>query len=227
MDKNLFLEKYKKIKISLEKYIKDIEIIVKKNIGIDNKNRPTFEGNCFYENLSFNRSSALLNKQVNLYWSGSTINRRVCEIGFNAGHSALLMLLGAENKDIEFTIFDIGQHDYTALTIDYIKSKFLNVTFEYIEGNSIETIPVWIEKNKNCLGTYDLIHVDGGHSEECIKNDMMNMDKLIKLGGIIIIDDTNASWINKYVDVYLQTGKYKEIHILHTPMYPHRMIQRI
>jgi hypothetical protein len=110
---------------------------------------------------------------------------------------------------------------------DYIKSQFTSVNFEIIVGDSITEMPKWIEKNPELCETYDVVHVDGGHSEECIRNDMLNATKLVKLGGIVIVDDTQESVINGYVDKYLQTEKFSEVQILYTYGYKHRIIQRI
>jgi hypothetical protein len=71
------------------------------------------------------------------------------------------------------------------------------------------------------------VHVDGGHSEHCITNDMLNSAKLVRLNGILIIDDTNNTYINNCVDQYLETGNYEEIHLHKTEGYPHRIIRKI
>jgi hypothetical protein len=77
------------------------------------------------------------------------------------------------------------------------------------------------------LATYDIVHIDGGHEEICIKNDFINVDKLVKLDGYIIIDDTNTPIINSYVNKYLSTNKYIEVDILPTTLYPHRIIKKL
>jgi hypothetical protein len=74
---------------------------------------------------------------------------------------------------------------------------------------------------------YDLVHVDGGHSEYCASNDMKNADILLKIGGTMIIDDTDAPQINNQVNIYVASGRYVEINVLKTFGYPHRIIQKI
>jgi len=164
---------------------------------------------------------------LNLFWCGKHVKSRICEIGFNAGHSALLFLLGKEKTAIDFTIFDIGHHPYTKRCLEYLGCKFDNVQFEYIEGDSTATMEEWIEKNKMCIGTYDLIHVDGGHSEYCIINDMKNADILVKINGILIIDDTYHTHINRQVESYLSRGNYKELTVLNSGKYSHRIIKKL
>lgn len=184
----------------MENIIEDLEKII---INSDCK----LEGNCFYSHNTLKKNKKYENKQKNLIWCGSKIKDKVCEIGFNAGHSALLMLFN-NNKDIDFTIFDIGRHKYTRPTLEYLKNYFKDTNFEYIEGNSIKTIPEWIKNNK--VGCFDVVHIDGGHSKKCIENDLMNADILVKEGGIIIIDDTGISVINNCVEEYLLKN-YEEV----------------
>ena len=89
-------------------------------------------------------------------------------------------------------------------------------------------MPKWIESHPQLAGTYDVVHLDGGHSEHCILNDMKNSDILIKKGGVIIIDDTNLKHINAHVEKMLVSGKYIEIKdIVKTTQYLHRIIQKL
>ena len=129
----------------MENIIEDLEKII---INSDCK----LEGNCFYSHNTLKKNKKYENKQKNLIWCGSKIKDKVCEIGFNAGHSALLMLFN-NNKDIDFTIFDIGRHKYTRPTLEYLKNYFKDTNFEYIEGNSIKTIPEWIKNNARWWAT--------------------------------------------------------------------------
>jgi len=195
-----------------------------KKIIIDSKSG--LEGNSFYIHESLNLYPDLYTKQLNLFWCGKQAIKKICEIGFNAGHSTMLLLLGGNNKPLDFTIFDIGIHPYTKPCINYIQSHFSQINFEYIEGDSTVTMPKWIEANVTQIGSYDVVHVDGGHSENCISNDIKNADSLVKKGGIVIIDDTNIEYINKYVDLYISTGRYREMNVLKTNGYPHRIIRK-
>jgi hypothetical protein len=184
------------------------------------------EGNSFYVHESLQVYPDLYTKQLNLFWCGKQALTKICEIGFNAGHSTMLLLLGRKNTPLDFTIFDIGMHRYTKPCVNYITSQFPHVNFEYIEGDSTITMPKWIELNPTKIGLYDVVHVDGGHSDHCISNDMKNADILVKKGGIVIVDDTNMQHINNYVNLYVSSGKYKEMDVLQTKGYPHRIIQK-
>jgi hypothetical protein len=196
-----------------------------KNVIIESNS--SLEGNCFYHNGTLNLYHELYTKQLNLFWCGKQEIKNMCEIGFNAGHSSMLLLLGRNDKPLKFTIFDIGHHAYTRPCFEYIKKEFSNVNFEYIEGDSSITMPEWIQNNKEFIYKYDLVHVDGGHSEHCIFNDMKNADLLLKKNGIMIVDDTNYGVINSYVNFYLSSGNYIEVPVIPTKAHPHRVIQKI
>ena len=196
-----------------------------KNIVINSNSY--LEGNCFYHHTTLNEFPELYSKQLNLFWCGKQAVENICEIGFNAGHSTMLMLLGRSNTPLNFTVFDIGQHSYTKPTYEYIKSKFSYVNFEYVEGDSTITMPQWINNHSELMYKYDVVHVDGGHGEHCISNDMKNTDLLVKKNGIVIIDDTDSEIINKYVDLYISNGNYIELNLLPTYGYPHRIIKKI
>jgi hypothetical protein len=211
---------YERYNDTKEKMIQDIHNIILKSNEI-------LEGNSFYQHQTLNILPELYAKQTNLFQFGKKTNTRICEIGFNAGHSTMLMLLGREKTACDYTIFDIGEHAYTRPCYEYLKNVFSHIQFELQEGDSTVTMPEWIRKNPDQIGTYDLIHVDGGHTEHCISNDMKNSDILAKVGCYIIIDDTNIPYINYYVDQYISSGKYKEVEINKTIVYPHRIIQKI
>ena len=202
-------------------YLEDLKSIITQEICSD-----VFEGNCFYHHNSLREFPELYTKQLNIFWCGKPATR-ICEIGFNAGHSSMLLLLGRNQDPLNFTIFDIGHHRYTAPCFDYIRQAFSHVQFEYVEGDSTITMPEWINARPEMKEAYDLVHVDGGHSEYCASNDMKNADILLKIGGTMIIDDTDAPQINNQVNIYVASGKYVEIPVLKTFGYPHRILRKV
>jgi predicted O-methyltransferase YrrM len=185
------------------------------------------EGNAFYKHNTLELYDVLVPKQMNLMWAGSTVKTRICEIGFNAGHSALLFLLTNQETPIDFTVFDIGQHAYTEPCLTYMRNAFPNVTFEYIKGDSIVKVPQWTMNNSQYMQSYDLVHVDGGHSEMCVKNDLKNATKLVAPGGLLVVDDTNYDYINRYVDTYISLGDFEEVFVFPTSGYPHRILRKV
>jgi predicted O-methyltransferase YrrM len=197
-------------------YLEDLKQIILEHIP-----ETKFEGNSFYHHQSIREYPELYNKQLNLFWCGKQTPTRICEIGFNAGHSAMLLLLASSATT--FTVFDIGHHQYTQPCLNYIEHIFPQVAFEYIVGDSTVTMPTQMEGRQE---TYDLVHVDGGHSEFCATSDMKHADILLKSGGIMVVDDTDAPQINGLVNLYLASGKYEVVDVLKTFGYPHRVIRK-
>lgn len=124
--------------------------------------------------------------------------KKIIEIGVNACHSLLLMLI--VNPDAEYLLFDLNVHKYTKPTIEYIKNEFPNTKIEIIYGNSTETIKKYILDNPSQLNSYDLIHLDGGHTEDIFSQDYYNSKKLIKDNGVIIFDDYDLNNIKNFIN---------------------------
>jgi hypothetical protein len=228
-NESIIRSKYEEVELVKNQLVEYLESIVRRS------NVP-FEGNCFYEDGSYNLKPQLLNKQLNLFWSGKQANLRICEIGFNAGHSCMLFLLGKEQEILKednittanITIFDIMNHSYTKPCFNFIKDKFENnFKFELIEGDSIVTIPEWMNNNPNLIGQFDICHLDGGHAHTCVDNDFKNANLLLKVNGILIVDDTNDDYINNMAELYISSGNYTEINVLKTDYYPHRILQKV
>lgn len=220
MDKAASIQAYTAKQSSIESHLTNIELIIVES------GQP-LEGNSFYIHNTLKRYDQLKTKQLNLFWQGMHATSRICEIGFNAGHSALLMLVGRQVTPVDFTVFDIGHHAYTRPAIEYMKTQFPHARIEYVEGDSTTTMPAWIAERPEMEHSYDLVHVDGGHSEHCIRNDLRNAIVLAKLGGIIIVDDTNVYHINEYVKSYIASGVCVEVDVFPTSGYPHRILQKV
>ena len=134
---------------------------------------------------------------------------RVCEIGVNAAHSLLLMLL--VNPTAEYTLFDLGNHRYTRPCVEYIRSQFPDTKIEIIYGNSVETIARYCEENPAQMGTYDLCHLDGGHTHDIFSHDYANVKRLMKAGGAVIFDDYNLPAIRSFMNGKLAAKEIVEV----------------
>jgi hypothetical protein len=221
-NKEEVIESYRKNSVSLEIYLSDLLSIIREHDGEN-----SLEGNSFYYHLSSNRFSELFPKQVNLFWAGQQAQTKICEIGFNAGHSALLMLLGKRDSPFEFTVFDIGEHMYVRPCMQYISKIFPKTSFAYYEGDSTKILPAIIQSKPEMCESYDVVHVDGGHQEEIVVSDLFHAAKLLRKGGYLIVDDTNISYIDALVNKYISTGYFQEVDSLRTVGYQHRILQRV
>jgi len=140
--------------------------------------------------------------------------KNVMEIGFNAGHSADLFL--GINKNIKLTSFDIGVHKYVDYGKKFIDNKYPD-RHSLILGDSKKTIPDFCKHNTNIK--FDLIFIDGDHSEVGAISDLLNCKKLSHNETIIVMDDTRneqpmASWninVNKAWQKCISAGIVHEI----------------
>jgi len=135
--------------------------------------------------------------------------KKIIEIGVNACHSLLLMLL--INPMAEYLLFDLGNHKYTLPTLNYIKKQFPHTKINIIFGNSVETISEYIRVNQNNINSYDLIHLDGGHTENIFSQDYINSKKLVTSKGIIIFDDYDYSDIKNFIDRKIKENEIIEL----------------
>jgi len=103
------------------------------------------------------------------------------------------------NSDAKYLLFDLNNHKYTEKTIEYIKKEFPNTKIQIIYGNSIKPIPKYIVDNPNQLNSYELVHLDGGHTEDIFSKDYENCKNFITNDGIIIFDDYNMNDIKNFI----------------------------
>ena len=116
--------------------------------------------------------------------------RQVCEIGFNAGHSALYWLASSNNTRL--VSFDLGSHDYAKVMAGYMKTAFPD-RFHIVWGDSTKSVPEYVQ-NLTLLGnplSCDVIVIDGGHSYKVALADMQNMRAFARSPRhLVVIDDT-------------------------------------
>lgn len=129
--------------------------------------------------------------------------KRICEIGFNAGHSAALWLWA--NPTVEVVMFDLWFHKYTPVNFDFLNSdaaaamglKNVRKRLTVHRGSSFDTVPKYADamqcsasnREKCC----DIVSVDGDHSFQSALKDLDNMKRLANpLQHIALIDDSNG-----------------------------------
>lgn len=192
------LQEYSQHENSIHAHVHEIGKIVK-SIGEDLEGNSFFHGNCdltswFFIYKRINFLNLVLDNKV----------KKMAEIGFNAGHSAAVFL-SVLPKDGSAIFFDLNDHKYALPCYEYLKSKYPQIN-GFIPGDSRQTIPNYIDHHPEEVGTYDLIHVDGGHSDDIVASDIFYSDKLLKSGGIMILDDTQLKCIENQIFLLLQNG---------------------
>ena len=123
------------------------------------------------------------------------------EIGFNAGHSALLAL--ACNPGLRYVGVDICEHDYTKECARYLAGVF-DARFKLIEGDSRDVLPHLATHGRNM--SFDIFHLDGGHEVATCRSDISHVIRLADAGSTLVLDDTNLAHISEVYSEFEQLG---------------------
>lgn len=123
------------------------------------------------------------------------------EIGFNAGHSALLAL--SSNPALNYSGIDIGIHKYTQACGEYLQKHFPG-RFEFMIADSRKGMPDLIRAGRR----FSCIHVDGGHSAEVCRSDLQFSLALSAPGAHLILDDTKSMRITDIYNEFLAKGHF-------------------
>jgi hypothetical protein len=163
------------------------------------------EGNLFYFHLyrpaigdapDEGRVAKRRNFQRTLYGQ-----RSLLEIGFNAGHSALLAL--DANPELTYVGIDIASNPYTVACGEILRFAY-GPRFQLHVGDSRIVAPRLIIQS----GAYqfDVVHVDGGHDPLTAQLDLSSALLACKPEGIVLMDDTGADYIKAIVDEHVALG---------------------
>ena len=130
--------------------------------------------------------------------------RKIMEIGINACHSLVIMLL--ENPTAEYLLFDLNNHRYTEPALDYVRSAFPAAKLTVVFGDSVQTIPEYLAQHPEERNTYDLCHLDGGHTEDVFAHDFANVRSLVQTDGCVIFDDSDLPAIGSFIQRHCEDG---------------------
>ncbi|CAM9845751.1 unnamed protein product, partial [Discosporangium mesarthrocarpum] len=104
----------------------------------------------------------------------------VCEIGFNAGHSALNWLLNT-GPDTKVVAFDLGGHPYVIHAVQYLQQNLFPGRLDLVLGSSQETVPSYalqLEAQGKGSGPCNILFVDGDHTQAGALADLENFERL-------------------------------------------------
>jgi hypothetical protein len=119
----------------------------------------------------------------------------ITEIGFNAGHSAALML--TSNPNLYLTSIDIGYHSYIVPCSKIIQNYFPN-KHKLILKDSIKIDRCEIEHS-------DVVIIDGGHQFHNCLLDIAICVAYCKSGTLIVIDDYSYPPITEATNRFLSS----------------------
>ena len=124
-----------------------------------------------------------------------------------------------ENPTAEYLVFDLNNHRYTEPCMQYIRAAFPTANIKTVYGNSIETVRRYIHEHADELHTYDLCHIDGGHTPDVFTADFENIRYLSKKGSPVIFDDYDMGDIRAFVDAKIASNdiaKYEYTDLIKT-----------
>lgn len=211
----LDVNEYKQIIAQHQHILQELERICIAAVG-----SVVVEGNCFCQHQNIKkRLPELIPKQVNVFSLGMHA-KNIIEVGFNAGHSALLFMLA--NPESKMVCFDICEHPYTIKCFEYLQGLFGKHRLELIVGDSTLTIPKYIQDHPGIH--FDVYHLDGSHDPKIARQDFENVRDV---ADIIIFDDTSLPRLNVLVNEYIKRQWVEEILMMKTFTYEHRILRRI
>jgi predicted O-methyltransferase YrrM len=119
------------------------------------------------------------------------------EIGVRRGRS--LAMLASQAPACAILGCDLFIQDYAGMDNpgpDFVRAELARVGFtgrlDFLVGDSHGVLPDYFRRHRDAF--FDLITVDGDHSEEGARADLLTVMPRVKIGGAIIFDDvSNAS----------------------------------
>jgi predicted O-methyltransferase YrrM len=190
----------------LREFLRDYNFKESKTLNMKNPSFFRIEGSSTYQHLL--EHIKLINESTEY----------IMEIGFNAGISAINFL---KNSNARVVSFDIGLHSYCWYAKMFIDNKYPG-RHTLIIGDSLITIPAYNlhERNK-----FDIIFIDGYHSVNYAKNDILNCRHLADENTTLILDNVsphNNSGVGPYIamNMLMEEGEISFIkHIEINPDY--------
>lgn len=159
------------------------------------------EGNIFFRHLETNfekLDTAFLPKRRSLAML-AIMHTEICEIGFNSGFSALLLL--AANPLLHLTCIDICEHSYSLPCFNYLESQFPG-RITLINSDSRMAIPLLSKVNKH----YGAFIIDGGHGIDTAETDLLNVINYSSKGSVICFDDSDSPYLRTMLNMYMLKG---------------------
>jgi len=120
-------------------------------------------------------------------FNGNFAERLLKSITLNAPESKIRYLgvdLFAEGFTEEIHVSEVSLHPKSVASIQKKLSKFKNATVKLIPGDSVYVLP----KIQN-YETFDIVHIDGGHSYNTVLQDWLNVSNLMDINTAVFFDD--------------------------------------
>lgn len=154
-----------------------------------------------------------LQRVAQTYLGGKSAH--ICEIGFNAGHSAIIWLHTL--PDATYTVFDRHELAWSDVSIEFVAQLFPGQNrFTYIKGEA-GLGPALTDYRLQILAGVkrpcDLLAVDGDHSEGPARADFENGALITTQEGYVFADDCSSSFpgVQNAWSIVKETGLVQEL----------------
>jgi hypothetical protein len=176
-------------------------------------------------NNKMNKKSMTLVNIINQHVKSKNIT--IAEIGVYKGENAEFMLKQLVKAKYNVTYYGLdlfedavsynlketnpGVYDETvaagkiqSMAAHTVYAKLIKIMRKVtlIKGDTKKTIPQFADRLKNC----DFFYIDGGHDYNSVKSDWNNVNKIAKIGSIIVFDDVHATGIKRLTQEIEKTG---------------------
>ena len=134
--------------------------------------------------------------------------KTIVELGVYLGHSLATMAESCEDHNLGTKLYGIDHFvgdDHSGKFGSDIESIATNCLSKYPSVTLIKK--TFNEALKDWKGDIDLLHIDGRHYYEDIKEDFTNWSKFVPIGGHIILHDTQVT--ERDFGVKSSLGNYK------------------
>jgi len=133
--------------------------------------------------------------------------KQVCEVGFNAGHSAVNFLLGYPQADL--LVFDLGELPWFSACSSFVQEVF-GKRFQMVQGDSVAALPAFAQRNPDIK--CDIVSIDGGHAGEIPELDLKNvLQYYVTKDTVILMDDETMPDIKRAIQTALSDGVVRKV----------------
>lgn len=139
--------------------------------------------------------------------------RNYLEIGVRRGRSMAMVV--SKCPDIAIVGFDLWNKNYAGMDNPgpaFVKHEMRKINFngelELISGNSHVTVPEYFASHPDV--SFDMVTVDGDHSEKGAAEDLRTVLPHLSVGGILVFDDIVHTKHRYLLDVWLNTVKCRD-----------------
>ena len=115
---------------------------------------------------------------------------QICEIGFNAGHTALLFLEAAPAARV--LSFDLGDMPWAKKQAALLSRAYGAARFQAVFGSSDETVPSYSSRLPKKASKCDVAFSDGGKTESLRLADLRNFRQLARPQALLLFDEITS-----------------------------------